>query len=181
MALLAVWFCWWLSTALLRRWGRASMYSRRAVGLALALVPAYLVVLVVAPWEYAHFSGPIPRDGPPAWAGLGLLAAGAAFGAWAMKSLGGSFTIRLNVASGQRLATTGPYAIVRHPAYLSYIMELLGLGLALSSLAGLSLAIVAGVVLAWRTRHEERMLVAEFGDEYRDYARRTRRLLPFIY
>jgi protein-S-isoprenylcysteine O-methyltransferase Ste14 len=180
-ALLAVWFFWWLSTALLRRVGRASNYSRRAVGLALAMVPAYLVIVVVVPWEYGHFSGPIPRDGPLAWVGLAVLAAGAVFGAWAMKTLGDSFTVRLNVAAGQKLVTTGPYAVVRHPAYLSYFLALLGLGLALSSLAGIGLAVVAGIVLAWRTRHEEQMLLAEFGDEYRDYTRRTRRLLPFIY
>ncbi len=180
IALLAVWFSWWLSTALLRRVGRSSKYSRRALGLALALVPAYFVIVVAAPWEYRHFSGPIPRDGPLAWFGVALLAAGAALGAWAMKALGGSFTVRLNVAAGQGLVTTGPYSIVRHPAYLSYFVALLGLGLALSSLAGIVLAIGAAFVLAVRTRREERMLIAEFGNEYRAYAKRTRRLIPFI-
>jgi len=181
IALLAVWFCWWLSTALLRRFGSASRYSRRALGLTLALLPAYFLIVVGVPWEYAHFSGPIPRDGPLAWVGIALLAAGVLLGAWAMKALGGSFTVRLNVTSGQGLVTTGPYALVRHPAYLSYILELLGLGFALSSLAGIGLAVVAGLVLAWRTRREERMLLSEFGDEYRAYMRRTRRLLPLVY
>jgi len=178
---LVIWFFWWLTIALYRRLGAASKYSRRIVVMTLALIPVYLVMLVVAPWEYGHYTGPIPRDGPLSWVGLVLFAAGALLSAWAMRTLRGSFTMRLNVVSGQGLVTTGPYAIVRNPAYLGYIMALFGLSLALSSLVGITLAFGAVIFLRLRIRREEQMLLNEFGDQYREYMQRTRRLFPFVY
>ncbi len=179
--LLAIWFFWWWTTAWYRPLGSTSRYSRRALGMALLLIPAYAVGLVVIPWEYAHFAGPIPRDGALAWIGLAFFALGALLGAWAMRSLNGSYTMRLNVTSGQALVTTGPYAVVRNPGYLGNIVALLGVSLALSSLVGIFLTLIATVGLAIRIRREERMLLAEFGDQFRAYAQRTHRLVPLIY
>jgi protein-S-isoprenylcysteine O-methyltransferase Ste14 len=149
--------------------------------MALLLIPAYVVGLVVIPWEYAHFTGPIPRDGMLAWVGLALFALGALLGAWAMRTLSGFYTMRLNVTSGQMLVTTGPYAVVRNPGYLGNILALLGTSFALSSLVGIFLTLVAVVGLAIRIRREERMLLAEFGDRFRAYAQHTHRLVPLIY
>lgn len=149
--------------------------------MALLLIPAYVVGLVLVPWEYAHFAGPIPRDEVLAWVGLALFACGALLGAWAMRTLRGSYTMRLNVTSGQTLVTTGPYAVVRNPGYLGNILALLGVSLALSSLIGVFLTLVAAVGLAIRIRREERMLLTEFGDQFRAYVRRTYRLVPLLY
>ena len=179
--LLVIWFYWWWTTAWYRPLGITSRYSRRALGMALLLIPAYVVGLVVVPWEYAHFAGPIPRDGALAWVGLAFLALGALLGVWAMRTLSGYYTMRLNVRSGQALVTTGPYAVVRNPGYLGNILALLGVGLALSSLVGIFLTLVAAVGLAIRIRREERMLLAEFGEHFRAYARRTHRLVPLVY
>jgi len=181
VVLLAIWFFWWWTTAWYRPLGRASRYSRRALGMALLLIPAYVVGLVVVPWEYAHYAGPIPRDGALAWVGLAFFALGALLGAWAMRALSEYYTMRLNVTSGQTLVTTGPYAVVRNPGYLGNILALLGVGLALSSLVGIFLTLVAAVGLAIRIRREERMLLAEFGEHFRAYARRTHRLVPLVY
>jgi len=181
IVLLVIWFFWWWTTAWYRPLGRTSKYSRRALGMALLLIPAYVVGLVLVPWEYAHFAGPIPRDGALAWVGLALFACGALLGAWAMRTLRGSYTMRLNVTSGQTLVTTGPYAVVRNPGYLGNILALLGVGLALSSLIGVFLTLVAAVGLAIRIRREERMLLTEFGDQFRAYVRRTYRLVPLLY
>jgi protein-S-isoprenylcysteine O-methyltransferase Ste14 len=134
----------------------------------------------VIPWEYGHYAGPIPRDGLLAWIGLALFAAGALLSASAMRILRGSYTVRLNVTSGQALVTTGPYAIVRNPGYLGNIMSLFGLSFALSSLVGIALAVVAVVGIQIRIRREEQMLLTEFGDQYRAYMQRTRRLFPFV-
>jgi len=181
IVLLAIWFFWWWTTAWYRPLGRASKYSRRALGMALLLIPAYLVGLVVVPWEYAHYAGPIPRDGALAWVGLAFFALGSLLGTWAMRTLSGSYTMRLNVRSEQELVTTGPYGIVRNPGYLGNILALFGVALALSSLVGIFLTLVGVAGLAIRIRREERMLLAEFGDRFHAYVRRTRRLVPFLY
>jgi protein-S-isoprenylcysteine O-methyltransferase Ste14 len=61
-------------------------------------------------------------------------------------------------------------------------MTILGFGLALTN--GLSLAIMLvlpGLAYAFRMRVEEAALREAFGEEYRDYMRRTKRLIPFIF
>lgn len=60
-------------------------------------------------------------------------------------------------------------------------MTILGMGLAMSSLAGLALAAIVVPLVLWRIRGEEAMLVAGFGQAYRDYQRRTKRLIPVVY
>jgi len=77
--------------------------------------------------------------------------------------------------------TTGPYRLVRHPGYLGFILSVMGIALALGSLAALACEIIAVGFILWRIRREEAMLAERFGEEYRQYARKTRRLVPFIY
>ena len=87
----------------------------------------------------------------------------------------------IQVAAGQRVITTGPYAIVRHPMYASALLYLLGTPLALGSYWGL--LALAGMlpVLIWRLLNEETVLARELPG-YRDYQRRVRhRLVPLIW
>ena len=179
---LALWVVWWLATVVGRQRGASSAYDRKQRVIVVLTAVAVLPALVAAPpWEYAHFNGPIPRDGPLAWAGLVLFAAGITLQSAAMWALRGFFTVRLGVQPEQRLVTSGPYRCVRHPAYLSYLLSMTGIGLALSSLVGLGLAVMIVPFFLWRISGEEKMLVAEFGDAYRAYQRQARRLIPLVY
>ena len=179
---LALWTGWWLLIAARRQRGVASTYDR-SQRLILSLGIVALVALVLGPpWEYAHFSGPIPRDGPLAWLGLAVFAGGIALQVAAFRALGSLYTSRLGMQPGHRLVTGGPYRWVRHPGYLSNIVCLAGMGLALSSLIGLGLALLVVPLIVQRIGSEEEMLAAEFGAEYERYRRQTRwRLLPLLY
>ncbi len=180
---LTLWVIWWIATMLGRKSGIPLAYDRsqRAVVIALSIV--IVPVLIIAPsWEYVHLSGPIPRDGLLSWVGLLLFAWGILLMSLAMRALGNAFTVRLGVQPGQSLVTSGPYRLVRHPGYLSYIFSLTGIGLSLSSLIALGLAILAIPFLLWRIQHEEQMLVVEFGEEYKTYKKQTKwRLIPLVY
>ncbi|MCZ7542115.1 MAG: isoprenylcysteine carboxylmethyltransferase family protein [Anaerolineae bacterium] len=178
---LALWALWWLALALGRPRGVRSAYNRRqrvVVGLG---VVALVLLVVGPPWEYTHFDGPIPRDGPLAWLGLFLFGAGIALQTAALWTLHGLYTSRLGIQTTHRLVTHGVYRVVRHPGYLSNIMSMTGIGLALSSLVGLALAILVVPLILWRIAREEEMLITEFGDAYRAYMQRTRRLVPLVY
>ena len=179
----ALWIVWWVVTSLGRQTGAPSGYDRtqRVIVMAMSLVSVPLLI-VGPPWEYAHLAGPIPRDGPLAWIGLALFAAGIAVQAGAMWALYGMYTVRLGMQPGHHLIANGPYRLVRHPGYLSYIVSITGIGLALSSLVGLGLVILVLPFILWRIQHEEEMLVAEFGEEYQTYRRETKwRLIPLVY
>lgn len=78
-----------------------------------------------------------------------------------------------------RLITSGPYRYVRNPIYLSVLLVMLGLALAIP-LTGLFLA--GAILLAWWNfvviPPEERELAARFGDEYARYRAQTMRFMP---
>ncbi len=179
---LAFWVVWWVVTSLGRQIGAPSVYDRTQRVLVIAISFVSVPLLIAAPpWEYAHLAGPIPRDGPLAWIGLALFAAGIALQAAAMWTLRGMYTVRLGMQPRHHLVTSGPYRLVRHPGYLSYIISMTGIGLALSSLVGLGLTILVVPFILWRIQHEEEMLVAEFGEEYQTYMQQTNRLIPLVY
>ena len=71
-----------------------------------------------------------------------------------------------------RLATSGPYALVRHPQYTGIFLALFGEGVVhwptVFSLTAFPIVVIAYVLLA---RREERQMVERFGDGYRRYQR----------
>ena len=116
------------------------------------------------------------------WAGVTLLAVGLAIRAWAMTTLGRSYTRTLRTVREQEVVDRGPYRLVRHPGYSGSLVVWTGYALALGSwiATALTVALLLGVYL-WRIQAEETLLRDAFGHRYADYARRTKRLLPFVY
>ena len=109
-----------------------------------------------------------------------LLLAGAVFGISGAVVLGGSRTIFPEPLPQARLVRSGIYAIVRHPLYTSVILLSFAWALWWRSVPGLGLALLTGLFLDAKARHEERRLCSKFPD-YQDYARRVKRLVPWIY
>ena len=107
-----------------------------------------------------------------------VIVASAALMVWARFSLGDMWAGRPMVQEDHELRTSGPYRLVRHPIYTGIIGATLGLML----LAGFSymILVVALVVawLAWRVHVEDGMMLATFGDRYREYQRRVRAIVP---
>jgi protein-S-isoprenylcysteine O-methyltransferase Ste14 len=88
---------------------------------------------------------------------------------------------RLKVVEDQKLVKDGIYKNIRHPLYLGEILRNNGSALALSSLYGFVLMSLATLFLHFRMGIEEKMLLEEFGEEYRQYMEKTYRLIPYIY
>jgi len=114
--------------------------------------------------------------------GITLMLAGLAFRFYAMSVLGRSFTYDVAVEAGQTIVEAGPYRYIRHPSYTGALITLVGLGLALGNWASL-LTILAcmGIAYAYRITVEEAALVAVLGEPYKQYMRRTQRLVPFVF
>jgi protein-S-isoprenylcysteine O-methyltransferase Ste14 len=87
----------------------------------------------------------------------------------------------IEVADGQKVISTGPYAIVRHPMYVGALVLLLGAPLALGSWRGLFTIIPMTIVIILRLLNEERFLAKNLPG-YREYRTVVRyRLLPLIW
>jgi protein-S-isoprenylcysteine O-methyltransferase Ste14 len=112
--------------------------------------------------------------------GAVVIAAGAVLLVWSLSTLR-SWRFLPEIAPGHELCTSGPYAMVRHPNYLA--LDLLGLGslIWLPTLPMASAALLLAIGGDWRARVEERALLRAFGDRYRDYMKRVRRTIPWVY
>jgi protein-S-isoprenylcysteine O-methyltransferase Ste14 len=111
---------------------------------------------------------------PAAAAALVISMIGYVIALWGLANLGRSFAI---MVAARGMVTAGPYKYVRHPMYLGYLIELVGL--LLSSFCLGMLLLGAGFVFLMVTRaqlEEERL--AEAYPAYRDYMRRTGFLFP---
>jgi protein-S-isoprenylcysteine O-methyltransferase Ste14 len=87
----------------------------------------------------------------------------------------------IQVAENQKVITTGPYSIVRHPMYASSLLYVIGTPLALGSFWGLVAVVGFLPALIWRLKDEEQMLATELPG-YREYQHNVRyRLLPGVW
>lgn len=116
--------------------------------------------------------------------GLGAILVVLAFAGWKGVLAANSFaatTIEIQAERSQRVISTGPYAVVRHPMYAYSILLMLGAPLLLGSLWGLAALLVLVPLLAARTLSEEALLHKGLPG-YGDYVRKVRfRLIPGVW
>jgi protein-S-isoprenylcysteine O-methyltransferase Ste14 len=90
-------------------------------------------------------------------------------------------SVRIQTDRGHKVVDSGPYAIVRHPGYVSGFLVFIGMPLSLGSLWALIPAVLACLLLVVRTIWEDRTLRDELTG-YREYAQRVRhRLIPGVW
>jgi protein-S-isoprenylcysteine O-methyltransferase Ste14 len=87
----------------------------------------------------------------------------------------------IELAADQRVISTGPYALVRHPMYVSGLVMLLGVPVALGSWWGVLIIAAIFPALVWRLLDEEKFLASHLPG-YTAYQSRVRyRLLPLVW
>ncbi|MBW1808005.1 MAG: isoprenylcysteine carboxylmethyltransferase family protein [Deltaproteobacteria bacterium] len=100
----------------------------------------------------------------------------------AIRTLGRFFTISVRLHDGHRVVKQGIYSVIRHPAYTGLWLVNLGFISVFASVFSFAAFFLLGLpALVYRIKIEEQMLVDEFGQEYKDYCTKTKRLIPFIY
>ncbi len=151
---------------------RPSAFPWPPVLFAGTIVAAWVLNLVV-PLRWPGIDDPAARI-----AGLGLGVAGIALFIWAVITLRRARTTVMPHAGSAVLVTNGPYRMRRNPIYLAEIFILLGLAELTKVIWLVILSPVFALLVIWLAiLPEERHLEARFGDAYRDYKERTRRLI----
>jgi protein-S-isoprenylcysteine O-methyltransferase Ste14 len=114
--------------------------------------------------------------------GLGLMFAGITIRFTAVRALGDLFTGRVQIQEGHALIQTGLYSRLRHPAYAGSVLAYFGLGLAFANWWTLACSVLPYLVaIGYRIHVEEVALLEVFGPGYADYARTTKRIIPWVY
>lgn len=172
-----------------RRSGGRITPDREAVrreGLAMFLtrVIAFFILLAVlilygfgSPWM-RFLAVPIP-DGLRA-AGFFLSIAGLIFWIGTQLALDKEWSPQLQLQSGHRLVTTGTYARIRHPLYTAMAVWAAGFALVTANWIFIAFAVLTPILFFLRVPREEKMMLDQFGEEYRKYMKRTGRFLPKI-
>ena len=112
------------------------------------------------------------------WVGVCLFAGTVAWLIWMFHSLGRNLTDTVVTRRDAYFVAHGPYQFVRNPMYTGILLFGLALGLALGTWL---LPVAAGtmfLLMALRTRIEERYLVERFGETYLNYMGRVGRFFP---
>ena len=98
------------------------------------------------------------------------------------RTLGDNWSPVLEIRSEHTLITGGPYKRVRHPMYSDMILWLVSFALVTANWF-YALTISTGLIILFSVRipDEEKLMIERFGEQYRAYMKRTKRLIPFIF
>jgi protein-S-isoprenylcysteine O-methyltransferase Ste14 len=133
---------------------------------------AYLINPAWMAWASAGLPDPVR------WAGLGLGAVCIGLIYWLFSSIGTGISPTVATRREHQLVTHGPYRWVRHPLYPVATAMFIAFATIADNWFIAVLAIFALILLAARVPNEEAHLIEKFGDEYRQYIKRTGRFLP---
>ena len=101
---------------------------------------------------------------------------------YAVISLSHAFRVNVSIVEGQELHTFGVYKHIRHPSYTGYILFYIGLGVTMCNyLSILILAFLPLITVLNRIKEEEKILVSHFKEEYEEYRKMSKKLIPFIF
>ena len=138
------------------------------------------VAIFLSDYFSTHNITPLPESF--FYVGIILMLAGILFRQWAIWVLGRFFSTRVRIVSDHRIVMEGPYRFLRHPSYTGMLIILLGLGLGSRTWLGTIIILALfSLVIGYRISVEEDALKAEFGEQYLEYAKKTKRLIPFLF
>lgn len=101
---------------------------------------------------------------------------------WVHKTLGKNWSPLLEIRKDHKLITEGPYKYVRHPMYTVIWIWVLFQGIILSNWAVIIIGILTWSILYFiRLPEEEKMMMEKFGEEYKNYMKKTKKIIPWVY
>jgi protein-S-isoprenylcysteine O-methyltransferase Ste14 len=155
-----------------------------SLGIFLQMI-GYFLVFFQPPWR--PFLPPVAALSGMAGIVFGVMTVGiAVVSGWliesAIRTLGKQWALRARLVEDHQLITVGPYAHIRNPIYTGMLGMLIATGLATEHWIAMIAAIVIFVIgMVIRVRSEEKLLRAEFGEEFEAYARRVPAVVPGIF
>ena len=172
-------------------WAVSAMSAKRSlgprqtwngIGLRLIVVALVLIVLAVPPVRqtFRDLQAYQTRSMVLGFAGVVLCAAGVGLAVLGRLYLGRNWGMPGSRKENPELVTNGPYQYVRHPIYGGIMLAMLGTAIGASAFWVVPLVLFSGYFV-YSARCEEKIMIAQFPEQYPAYMQRTRMLLPFAF
>lgn len=114
--------------------------------------------------------------------GLIIIIIGIIFRVIIIKSLGEYFTVDVTIKNNHKLKKDGFYKFLRHPSYFVSLITFIGFGISLNNWISLIITLILITsTFIYRIKVEEKALIQQFGNEYLEYKKSTKGLIPFVY
>jgi protein-S-isoprenylcysteine O-methyltransferase Ste14 len=100
---------------------------------------------------------------------------------YARITLRGNWSAKVVLKKEHELVSDGPYRFVRHPIYTGLLLLYLGSALAVGRVAGLIGFLMLFCGLYIKLRLEEKLMIKHFHEKYKEYMKRTKMLIPYVF
>ena len=175
------WVLWLLAAFTSKRTVQRQTYGSRALQSVLVLIG---VIFIFDFWNFFNQGWLTARLVPrtPFWVlfGAALTVSGILFCFWARAILGKNWSGTVTIKQNHELILRGPYAFVRHPIYTGLLMAMLGTAIVFGLARCFVGVFILGLGLWIKSQTEERFMLQQFGDQYTQYRREVRALIPYI-
>jgi len=174
-------FAYWLAASFSVKKSLKKQSGTERIWYILSVLIAYSLLF----GNYYHFSFldmPIlPQDEYWKITGLLLCTSGLVFAILARISLGENWSGRITIKENHELIQTGPYGITRNPIYSGFLLAFIGCSMSLGLLKGyLGIFFLVACILI-KISKEEAYMLEVFGEKYRTYKTKVKKLIPIIY
>jgi len=184
LVFITVWALWFVSEIMISRLTKSGGHDKkgRDKGSFWVIWIAAAIGITSGVFCAGNSDVPIARTLLIPYIGLLVTIAGMVIRLRAVWTLGRMFTAQVTIRENHKIKSDGLYKILRHPSYSASVLSFIGLGISMNNWISL-IVITAFVTFAmlYRIKIEEKVLIEQFGEEYKEYMKGTYRLIPFIY
>lgn len=142
---------------------------------------AFFSALFITWWDFVKIQEMIYRINLINVTGLLLFVIGIVIRRIGKRTLGRYYAYGLRTLQNHELITHGIFKHIRHPISLAMFMYGIGIPLIFTSFYGFLIMLMLIPLTLYRIGIEEKMLIEQFGDKYREYMTKTKKIIPFIY
>ena len=137
-------------------------------------------LLIVPKWSKGLNLQVLPRMALSEIGGAAICICGLMFTIWARKTLAGNWSSDVTFKQNHELIRRGPYHLVRHPIYTGLLVMFLGTAIHIGEVRGFLSLLLVTLGFWIKLNQEERLLVRHFPEEYPNYRREVKALIPFV-
>lgn len=147
-------------------------------------LPLIIAVLLLGPGEWFGHTllreNFVPHTDFVGITGLMIAFFGACIACWSRYNLGKNWSLSVQKKESHELIQHGIYKWIRHPIYTGLLLLFIGNTLIVGDYRGILAVIIVFVSFWFKLKKEEQLLTETFGNQYIEYAAKTKALIPFV-